>query len=436
MAAAALSAAPADAARAAKDHVSVSATALPQRAAIREAFSFAGSRAGAVSVAIVDSRGHSHGLHPDRGYVSASVVKAMLLVAYLRQIDRYPIAAERAVLGPMIARSKNKDATEIYRRVGDAGLIALARRAGMRSFSVCCTWTLARITAADQARFFHRIDRFVPRVSRAYAHELLSSVIPQQRWGFARPALLAGFSMEMKAGWRPTPAGRLLHAVGAFERGGRRISLAILTDGSPTHDYAVATVSGIAERVFGGAARPASGRLVDIHRFAPGIALDIRYATPNNITGAPLPGYCKPRALMLEPAARAVAQVQRRLRRRGLGLTVFDAYRPVRATNALVEWAEESGRPELVGTYIARRSRHNVGRAVDLTLTGRTMGSAYDDLSPRAHTYSASGKALQNRLILRTAMERFGFAPYDREWWHFEHRSAGDTPRDVTLGCG
>ena len=63
------------------------------------------------------------------------------------------------------------------------------------------------------------------------------------------------------------------------------------------------------------------------------------------------------------------------------------------------------------------------------------MGTGYDDLSPRAHTYSATGQALQNRLILRRAMERFGFAPYDREWWHFEHRGAGDTPRDITLGC-
>lgn len=415
---------------------------FPSRAAIHDAFAFARSRAGAVSVAVVDSRGRLHGLEPDRSYVSASVVKAMLLVAYLRQIDRFPTHAEQAVLGPMIARSKNRNATTIYRRVGDAGLVALAQRAGMRSFSLCCTWTLAQITAADQARFFRGIDRFVPQVSRAYAHELLSSVIPQQRWGFARPALLAGFSMEMKAGWRPSPAGRLLHAVGAFERNGQRISLAILTDGSPTHDYGVATVSGIAERIFAGAgaAPSAAGRLVNVLRFAPGIALDIRYATANNLTGKPLPGYCKPRALMLEPAARALARVQRRLLRRGLGLEVFDAYRPVRATNALVRWAEDSGRPELVGTYIARRSRHNVGRAVDLTLIrdGRQlpMGSAYDDLSARANTYSATGEALQNRLILRHAMERFGFAPYDREWWHFEHRSAGDTPRDVTLGCG
>jgi D-alanyl-D-alanine dipeptidase len=175
-------------------------------------------------------------------------------------------------------------------------------------------------------------------------------------------------------------------------------------------------------------------------RDAPGIVLDIRYATAHNITGAPLPGYCKPWALLLEPAARDLARVQRRLRRSGLGLKVFDAYRPVRATRALVRWARRSGRDDLVGTYIARRSRHNVGGAVDLTLMrdGRqvAMGTHYDDLSPRAHTYAAEGRALRNRLTLRRAMGRFGFAPYEREWWHFEHRSAGSTALDLPLGCG
>jgi D-alanyl-D-alanine dipeptidase len=105
-----------------------------------------------------------------------------------------------------------------------------------------------------------------------------------------------------------------------------------------------------------------------------------------------------------------------------------------------VRWARRSGRGDLVGTYIAQRSRHNVGRAVDLTLMrdGRqlAMGTRYDELSTRAHTYNAGGQVLRNRLALRRAMERFGFAPYDREWWHFEHRGAGTTALDLPLGCG
>jgi len=181
--------------------------------------------------------------------------------------------------------------------------------------------------------------------------------------------------------------------------------------------------------------------LEDVRRAAPAIALDIRYATRRNVTGARLAGYCRPWALLRRTAARALARVARRLRRRGLGLLVFDAYRPARATRALVAWARRSGRGELVGTYIALRSRHNLGSTVDLTLVRLRdgarlrMGTGYDELSERAATYNARGRPLRNRLILAGAMRRFGFAAYDREWWHFEHRSGGPRRLDVTLGC-
>jgi zinc D-Ala-D-Ala dipeptidase len=120
---------------------------------------------------------------------------------------------------------------------------------------------------------------------------------------------------------------------------------------------------------------------------------------------------------------------------------VLDAYRPARASRALVRWAQRSGRGDLVGTYIARRSRHNTGSAVDLTLVRRSdgkrlrMGSGYDDLSARAHTLNATGRALRNRLTLEAAMERFGFTGYWREWWHFEHRVTGARYLDLSLGC-
>ena len=134
--------------------------------------------------------------------------------------------------------------------------------------------------------------------------------------------------------------------------------------------------------------------------------------------------------------------MQRRLRRRGLGLLVLDAYRPARASRALVRWARRSGRGDLVGTYIARRSRHNTGSAVDLTLVrlrdGKRlrMGSGFDELSPRAHTLNATGRALRNRLVLEAAMERFGFTGYWREWWHFERRAAGAPLTSISrLGC-
>lgn len=459
---------------------------FPARAAIRAARRFVRGRAGIVSFALVDSRGHMHGIAPNRPYVSASVVKAMLLVAYLHSIgNRLPTPAERGMLGPMIRKSDNDRATDVYLRVGDAGLTALAHRARMRSFSVYGSWTVAQITAADQARFFRHLARFVPPRTRPYARRLLSSVVSWERWGFTRAAQRAGFTAYMKAGWRSTVNGRLVHAVGLFVRGRTRVSLAVLTDGDPSHDYGTATLRGVARRIFDEPAstarharRPTSGTrraapsgaattapraaagqapqgappgqagspahrragLVDVTRDAPGIALDIRYATKRNLTGAPLPGYCQPWALLLKSAARDLARVQRRLRRDGLGLQVFDAYRPARATRALVRWAERTGRGDLVGTYIARHSRHNAGGAVDLTLVrdGRRldMGTRYDDLSPRAHTYAATGRALRNRLTLRDAMGRFGFAPYDREWWHFEHRGTTTKSLDLPLGCG
>ena len=188
---------------------------------------------------------------------------------------------------------------------------------------------------------------------------------------------------------------------------------------------------------------PATRRagLVDVHRYGPGIRLAIGYATRRNVTGARLPGYCEPWALMRRAPARDLGAVQRELRRRNRGLLVVDAYRPARASRALVDWAERTGRGHLVGTYIARRSRHNLGSAVDLTLVRNSdgkrlrMGSGWDDLSPRAHTYNASGRALANRLTLKRAMERHGFVNYSREWWHFEHRDTGTRYLDVPLGC-
>jgi D-alanyl-D-alanine dipeptidase len=182
------------------------------------------------------------------------------------------------------------------------------------------------------------------------------------------------------------------------------------------------------------------GGLVDVHTYAPGIRVELDYRTSHNLTGHRLPGYCRDVALLLDPAARDLARAQRYLRRRGYGLLILDAYRPARASRALVRWARRSGHPELVGTYIATRSRHNTGSAVDLTLVrdGRRlrMGTGYDDLSSRANTLNASGRALRNRLRLKSAMERFGFTNYWREWWHYESRHRGSRYLDFTLGCG
>jgi zinc D-Ala-D-Ala dipeptidase len=414
------------------------------------------ARGGSNSWALRDSWGRMHGYAPQRAYVSASLVKAMLLVAYLRGIgNRAPDAGERASLGPMITVSSNDAADTIYYGVGDAALYRLARLAGMKSFSVAGYWGNARFSAEDQARFFNRIDRLVPRASRPYARGLLSSIASYQRWGFSRYSRPAGFKTFFKGGWRGTGAGQLVHEAALFERGDTRISMAVLTDGNPSHEYGTETLRGVAQRLFRSApaaaraqqpapkegGTPATRRagLVDVHRFGPGIRVNLSYRTKHNETGAPLPGYCENWALMHERAAFSLGQVQRYLRRRGRGLLILDAYRPVRATEALVRWAERTGRGGAVGTYIARRSRHNTGSAVDITLVrdrdGKRLRMGGFAFGPSSHTYNASGRILRNRLSLKSAMERFGFSAYLNEWWHFEHHIRPNRYLDVTLGC-
>ncbi len=166
--------------------------------------------------------------------------------------------------------------------------------------------------------------------------------------------------------------------------------------------------------------------LAEVRALDTTIVVEMRYATPNNFTGAPLPGYLANRAYLRKEAAAALARVQRALRNQGLGIKIFDAYRPVRATLAMVDWTERVHRPDLLKDgYIASRSRHNLGLAVDLTVidnaSGREleMGTPFDTFSAAAHTANASGGAAANRQKLKVAMEREGFANYDQEWWHF-----------------
>jgi D-alanyl-D-alanine dipeptidase len=183
--------------------------------------------------------------------------------------------------------------------------------------------------------------------------------------------------------------------------------------------------------------READSILVDVRSLDSTIQVDVRYAGTDNFTGAPLPGYDAPRVLLRREAAEALARVQRRLRTGDLGLRVFDGYRPVRATLAMVAWAERSGRRALVESgYIARRSRHNMGVAVDLTLvdlatgTEVPMGTPFDAFTEAAHTANASGRIRRYREILVRAMAEEGFVNYEREWWHFSYPVRGAAPFD------
>jgi zinc D-Ala-D-Ala dipeptidase len=184
----------------------------------------------------------------------------------------------------------------------------------------------------------------------------------------------------------------------------------------------------------------AESLLVDVRSVDSTIQQDVRYATRNNFTGEPLPGYEAPRVLLRREVAAALGRVQVRLRSGGLGLRVFDGYRPVRATLAMVEWAERTGRRELVDSgYIARRSRHNLGVAVDLTIVDLVsgsevpMGTPFDTFAPEAHTANAEGRVQWYRQILVRMMESEGFQNYEKEWWHFSYPLDGAVAFDRVI---
>jgi D-alanyl-D-alanine dipeptidase len=176
--------------------------------------------------------------------------------------------------------------------------------------------------------------------------------------------------------------------------------------------------------------------LTDIRTLDSTIVVEVHYATTNNFTGSVLPGYQANRVYLRREAAVALARVQRRLRTGGMGLKVFDGYRPVRATLGMVAWAERTGQRHLIEDgYIASHSRHNLGLAVDLTLVdwavgGREvdMGTPYDTFSDAAHYGSAAGRTLRYRQLLRRAMESEGFRQYEQEWWHYSYQVEGEAP--------
>ncbi len=179
--------------------------------------------------------------------------------------------------------------------------------------------------------------------------------------------------------------------------------------------------------------------LVDVRSADSTILVNARYAGSHNFMSAPLPGYRANRALLRREAAEALARAQRELRQDGYGLKVWDGYRPVRATLAMVEWAERAGRDDLLNGWIARRSRHNLGLAVDVTLiyldTGEKldMGTDFDTFTRAAHTGAATGDVAWNRQRLVEALEAQGFSNYFREWWHFDYRTDNPLRFDLPI---
>ncbi|GGI88424.1 M15 family metallopeptidase [Legionella impletisoli] len=178
---------------------------------------------------------------------------------------------------------------------------------------------------------------------------------------------------------------------------------------------------------------------------APDIIQDMRYATSNNFTGRPVPGYAASRCILTRPAALKLKEAQARLKAQGYGLKVFDCYRPQRAVNAFLRWSKnpndthtkqayyphEDKNHLFQKGYIAEYSGHSRGSTVDLTIikleksldttSDLDMGTSFDYFDRSAHVFYKHLTPLQkkNRLLLRQVMISQGFKPYGKEWWHF-----------------
>jgi D-alanyl-D-alanine dipeptidase len=171
-------------------------------------------------------------------------------------------------------------------------------------------------------------------------------------------------------------------------------------------------------------------RLVEINKYIPGIALDIRYATSNNFMQRPM--YKEAKAFARLPVVLALKGVEADLKAKGLGLKIFDGYRPYAVTVKFYEMAHDTN-------FVAdprKGSKHNRGCAIDLTAidlkTGKEldMPTGFDSFSKKA----ASGyndlpqQEIDNRAILKNAMEAHGFKEIPTEWWHFDFKGWSNYP--------
>jgi Beta-lactamase enzyme family len=231
------------------------AAAPPWQPGVLAAEAYARTRRGQVSFTVRTECG-TWGRRQDRQVQSASVLKAMLLVAELQRgavRDRPLTAGQKALLSPMIRRSDNVAATRVLALVGPQRLQRDARRWGMRDFRVVENpWGRSQITARDQARFWLHVDRRLPPRHRAYGLALLRTIVPSQRWGIGRVAP-RGWTLHFKGGWG-SGSGAVDHQVALLTRGDQRVSLAILATAQGTHAYGKTTLRGMASRLLRGLA--------------------------------------------------------------------------------------------------------------------------------------------------------------------------------------
>lgn len=181
-----------------------------------------------------------------------------------------------------------------------------------------------------------------------------------------------------------------------------------------------------------------------LHDIAPSILVDIKYSTTDNLTGRIIDGYNANVAICTVDAAYALRAANAELNTLGLGLKVFDAYRPLKAGKFFKKWAESEDssseakakyypdidKSDIMNGYFAEFSNHSRGSAIDLTImhleTGEEldMGTVFDFLGELSHTHcnKISKEVVMNRALLVELMDKYGFDNYRKEWWHYELR--------------
>jgi D-alanyl-D-alanine dipeptidase len=176
---------------------------------------------------------------------------------------------------------------------------------------------------------------------------------------------------------------------------------------------------------------------------APEIQVNLRYYSKDNFLGVRVNGYEKPVCIVTDPAAHALSKVQEELATFGLGLLVYDAYRPQSAVDHFWRWAQDLADkkmkadyyPQVEKTklfeqgYIAARSGHSRGSSVDVTIvslsensTPLDMGTRWDFFDPSSWSNATNVTAAQraHRMLLQKLMTKHGFEPLKEEWWHFK----------------
>ena len=219
----------------------------PSSSAVAAAVSYLDARAGRTSLAVVNSAGELSGTNLHEHFETASVVKVMMLVAFLQRRDaehRGLDEADRSLLYPMIHISDNEAASAVFAIVGEPAVARVARESGMRDYAPGVGWwAFTQTSAADQARFFYELPQLIPAQFYAYARGLLSGIEPSQSWGFP-PVARPQWQVFFKTGALPSRG--LFNEAARLERGNVTFTAAVFTDGDPSMSYGEQTIEGVA----------------------------------------------------------------------------------------------------------------------------------------------------------------------------------------------